>query len=165
MPDGITHERFRQYGRLVVFPLSLFLPMVIPVHGMGILDSTCFGFGMLAGYEMGRYVTPDWDLVGATSSEGWMINEIPVLGHFLFGLSSAYGSIFRRHHRSFITHFPFVSTSIRYLLIFWWIWFEMYKSTRDLSWLVFVFIGMFLGTSMSDGLHWYLDVIKYPKSE
>ena len=165
MPDGITHERFRRQGRIIVFPVSIFLPIVLSPIPMKSYGEILVGIGIFVGYEMGRYVTPDWDIMGTTSSEGWMVNEIPFLGHFLFGLSSAYGSIFRRHHRSTITHFPLISTSIRYVIIFWWIWLEIYRSSLDWAWLIFIFIGALIGTSISDGIHWYLDLIKYPKSE
>ena len=117
----------------------------------------CLGAGIFLGYEIGRWATPDWDLMGTSKDEGRIVNEIPILGHFIFGISSTYGSIFRRHHRSFITHFPFVSTSIRYLFLFWWVWWQIYWSTWDLAWLVFLFVGMYIGTSLSDGIHWLAD--------
>lgn len=123
------------------------------------------GLGIFVGYEIGKYMAPDWDIMGTTSSEGWMVNEIPVAGHLLFGLSSAYGSAMRRHHRSIWTHFPILSTIPRYLLVFWYPWLEIYRSTLDWAWLIFLFIGMFVGTSISDGIHAHLDWIKYPKSE
>lgn len=110
-------------------------------------------------------MTPDWDIMGTTSSEGWMVNEIPVLGHFLFGLSSTYGSWHRKHHRSIQTHFPVISTLPRYLLVFWYPWLEIYRSNLDWAWLIFIFIGMFIGTSISDGIHFVLDFISYPSSE
>jgi hypothetical protein len=116
------------------------------------------GAGIFLGYEMGKYITCDWDIMGTSKDEGRIVNEIPILGHFIFGISSTYGSIFRRHHRSFITHFPFVSTSIRYLFLFWWVWWQIYLSTWDLAWLVFLFAGAFIGTSLSDGIHWAADM-------
>jgi hypothetical protein len=124
----------------------------LKVHG-----NVLIGIGMFLGYELGRYVGPDADIMGTTASEGWMVNELPIVGHFLFGILSTYGSIFRRHHRSFWTHFPFVSTLGRYLLIFWWIWWQLYIATQDWAWLIFIFIGAYIGTSLSDGIHWALD--------
>ena len=123
------------------------------------------GMGIFIGYEFGRYMTPDWDIMGTTSSEGWLVNEIPILGHFVFGLSSTYGSIFRRWHRSAITHFPFVSTLPRYLLVFWWIWLEIYRSNLDWAWLIFIFIGAFFGTSIADAIHYILDCFYNPTRE
>lgn len=123
------------------------------------------GVGIFVGYEWGKYCTPDWDIMSATSSEGWLVNEIPILGHFLFGISSTYGSLFRRYHRKWQTHMPIISTFARYLFVFWWIWWEIYRSQLDWAWLIFLFIGAFVGTSISDGIHAFLDWVKYPKSE
>jgi hypothetical protein len=142
----------------VVYPLALITPILL--YPVPFIDygNVLIGLGIFVGYEFGRYCTPDWDIMGTTSSEGWMVNELPVIGHFLFGLSSAYGSAFRRWHRSFITHFPFVSTGLRHLLLFWWIWFEIYRSTGHWEWLIFIFIGAYVGNSISDAIHWYLDM-------
>ena len=120
--------------------------------------------GILLGYELGAYVDPDWDLMGTSASEGRVVNNLPIIGHFIFGLSSIYGSIFRKYHRSFITHFPGVSTSLRHLLLFGQGYFEIYRSSRDLAWLIMTFIGVFIGNSVSDAIHWYLDM-KYKGSE
>lgn len=165
MPDGLTHENFRRGGRYVVIPLSFILPIIISPIPMKSNGEILVGVGIFVGYEIGRYMTPDWDIMGTTSSEGWIVNEIPILGHYIFGVSSMYGSVFRKYHRSFITHFPFVSTSIRYLITFYPIFIEIYRSNLDWAWLIFIFIGMFFGTSLSDAIHWFLDMIKYPKSE
>lgn len=101
----------------------------------------------------------DWDLMGTSLSEGRLVNELPILGHILYGVSSAYGSFFRKHHRSFLTHFPIVSTFIRLIWVLiipfgyldaWginfigggWIWF---------------WSGLWMGLSHADGIHWWLD--------
>lgn len=135
-------------------------PLPLRVHG-----EVLIGLGIFIGYEMGKYMTPDWDIMGTTSSEGWMVNEIPVLGHFLFGLSSTYGSWHRKHHRSIQTHAPVISTFPRYLLVFWYPWLEIYRSNLDWAWLIFIFIGMFIGTSISDSIHAYLDFTNYGGSK
>ena len=162
MPDGIRHEQLRKQGRFIAFPLSILLPPIIP-NTWGLQESFLCGAGVFCGYEMGTYVTPDWDIMGTTKDEGRMVNELPILGHILFGISSMYGSIFRKHHRSFITHFPFVSTSIRHLLLFWWIYWQSYLFNLRLA-LPF-FLGVFVGNSMADAIHWWADMVKYPKSE
>jgi len=123
------------------------------------------GIGIFVGYEIGKYVENDWDIMGVTASEGRLVNDIPAMGHILFGISSAYGSYWRRYHRSFWTHFPFVATGVRYLYLFWWIWLEIYRSDLDWSWLIFIFIGSYLGTSLSDALHWALDKWYNPTGE
>jgi hypothetical protein len=118
------------------------------------------GLGYAIGYSLGRYLDPDLDIFGSNNAEGRMVNELPVLGHFLYGISSVYGSIFRRHHRSWITHWPVVSTLIRLIFIFiipfvvgdgyginfignGWIWF---------------WVGMWAGLSQADAIHLTLDL-------
>lgn len=166
MPPGIIHEELRKKGRLISYPLSILIPVVllpIQMKGMG---EIIVGIGIFLGYEfIGKYMTPDWDLHGVTNDESRMITQIPILGHFLFGVSSTYGSFFYRHHRSFWTHFPFISTAIRYLFLFWWIFYQVYQSEKDLAWLIFLFIGLFIGTSLSDTVHWLADISGYWKGE
>lgn len=89
-----------------------------------------------------------------------MVNELPILGHVMYGISSTYGSIFRRHHRSFITHFPFVSTLIRLIFVFI-IPFVIGDSYLQINfigngWLWF-WVGIWIGLSQADSIHWYLD--------
>lgn len=107
----------------------------------------------------GGGLTPDWDILGANNAEGRMINELPIIGHFLFGISSTYGSIFRRHHRSFITHFPFVSTFVRllFILLFPFILGD-YLGINFIGngWHKF-WIGFWVGLSQADGIHFWLD--------
>lgn len=166
MPDGLTHERFRRKGRIFAYPFSVIFPIIVPVHGLGMYEweTFAFGLGLWIGYDIvGRFCTPDWDIVAMTKDEGRMLNEIWIVGPVLVGVSTIYGGYFRRHHRSFITHFPFVSTSIRYLLVFWYPLLEIIRHKS--VWGAYLMVGMFIGTSLSDLIHWYLDMIKYPKSE
>lgn len=157
MPNGVEHEILRKRGRLMALPLSFVFPLLMAPLPLRSGAELTVGIGMLIGYEIGKFCTPDWDCVTATTDESEMINKVPILGHFLFGISSTYGSIFRRRHRSFITHFPFLSTSIRHLFLFWWIWWQIYISERDLAWAIFLFIGIFIGNSLSDAVHYLAD--------
>lgn len=152
-------------GRWIAFPISILVPIILTPLPLRSNGELLIGVGMFIGYEIGKYMTPDWDIVGMTKDEGRMMNELPIIGSLLVGISTIYGSHWKRHHRSTLTHFPFLSTGIRYLYVFWWIWFEIYRSQIDWAWLIFIFIGAVLGTSMADSIHWYLDKIKYPKSE
>jgi len=158
MPNGKVHEELRKRGRIFVFPLAIITPILLSPIDMRFGGEILIGIGIFTGYEMGKYVTPDWDCITATEDESKMMNELPVIGHFLFGVSSMYGSVFRRRHRKWETHVPVVSTFGRYLLLFWWIWYQIYISTLDWYWLIFIFIGMFIGTSISDFIHWYADI-------
>ena len=149
MPSGDTHYRYFMRGYGLSIPISLLCVF---------LDYRISG-GYIIGYSLGRWVSPDWDLMSVTSDEGRMVNEIPILGHFMFGVSSAYGSIFRRQHRSFLSHFPYISTIIRLVFLFivpftfldswginmigggWWV----------------LWLGLWAGLSHADGIHWWLD--------
>lgn len=158
MPSGIIHEQLRKRGRVLFYPLSIVIPVILIPMNFYYHGEIIIGIGIIIGYELGKYVTPDWDIMGVTSDEGRIVNDIPIVGHFIFGVSSFYGSVFRKYHRSFITHFPFVSTSIRYLLLFWYPFLCIYQAEINLAILVFIFIGMFIGTSLSDAVHWWADV-------
>lgn len=148
MPSGEVHYQYYKRGLLAEIPISIVLCFV----------EVQLGIGNLIGYFCGRWVDPDWDILGANNAEGRLINELPIIGHFLFGISSTYGSIFRRHHRSFITHFPLVSTFIRW----WFVMFIPFIITERLGWKFFTgvemfWIGTWLGLSQADAIHWWLD--------
>lgn len=124
------------------------------------------GAGNLIGYSLGRWVDPDWDLMGTNNAEGRMVNEVPIIGHFLYGISSSYGSMFRKYHRSFITHFPFVSTIIRLFfvgIVPFLICDNLGINLIGGGWYI-IWIGIWIGLSQADLIHWFLDTIKYPKS-
>ena len=130
-------------------PLSLFLAFV----------DLQLSLGNLVGYTCGRWIDPDWDIFGSNNAEGRMVNEIPVLGHFLYGVSSTYGSIFRRKHRSFWTHFPGISTLIRLVFVG-----TVPFILGDYFGINFIgngwhkfWIGFWVGLSQADGIHYWLD--------
>lgn len=97
--------------------------------------------------------------MGTNNAEGRMVNELPGIGHILYGISSAYGSFFRKYHRSFITHFPVFSTAIR-LLYVGFIPFILgdYYGINFIGngWHMF-HLGFWAGLSQADGIHWFLD--------
>ena len=149
MPDGQTHYKYFKKGYLWNIPSSLILVLV----------DWRFGLGNLVGYSLHRYLDNDLDIMGTNLAEGRQVNELPVLGHIMFGISSAYGSIFRRYHRSFITHFPFVSTFIRLcffgaipLLVADNLGINLIGNGWHKFW-----IGLWVGLSQADAIHWALD--------
>lgn len=136
-------------GYLVELPLSAFLCLV---DWQG-------GLGNLVGYSFHRYCDNDLDLMGVNAAEGRQVNELPIIGHVLFGLSSIYGSIFRKWHRHWITHVPGISTAIRLIIIF-----ILPFSLLDAHGVNFIgngwykfWIGFWTGLSQADGIHWWLD--------
>jgi hypothetical protein len=115
--------------------------------------------GNAIGYLMGQFADPDWDLITANNSESRMINKLPILGNFMFGISSMYGSFFFHHHRSFWSHFPIISTIIRLVFIFIvpFIFLDSWEINLigDGWWKLW--IGVWIGLSQSDAVHYALD--------
>jgi hypothetical protein len=121
------------------------------------------GVGNIIGYSFHRWMDNDWDIMGTNNAEGRMVNELPIIGHFLYGVSSAYGSMFRKRHRSFITHFPFVSTFIRIVfvgLVPFLIFDNLSINLIGNGWYMF-WIGFWVGLSQADGIHYVLDMVHY----
>jgi hypothetical protein len=99
--------------------------------------------------------------MGTNNAEGRLVNEIPVLGHLFYGLSSAYGSMFRKYHRSFITHFPGISTLIRLLffgLIPFLICDNLGINLIGGGWYI-IWVGIWVGLSQADAIHYVLDKV------
>lgn len=149
MPDGATHYRYYKKGYPIMLPLSIILTLI----------DWKMGVGLVVGYSIHRYCDNDWDIMGTNNAEGRAVNELPILGHFIYGISSTYGSIFRRHHRSFITHFPFVSTVIRLIFVLSPIFIiGDYSGVNFIGdgWYKF-WVCLWVGLSIADTIHWYLD--------
>ncbi len=149
MPSGDIHYHYYMKGYWVEIPATLSLALV----------DMQFALGNICGYSAGRYFDPDIDLMGCSACEGRLVNELPVIGHLLFGATSAYGSIFRGHHRSFITHFPVVSTLIRIIFV----GFVPFLLCDNLGinligngWHKF-WLGFWAGLSTADFIHFWLD--------
>ena len=112
------------------------------------------------GYSFHRWCDNDWDILGTNKAESRAIHELKILGYLLYGVSSIYGAIFMRHHRSIRTHFPIVSTIIRLLFVFWWIIPLYYFGYIHYAfWQLEVFIGFLLGLSQADMIHYFADLI------
>lgn len=149
MPSGEIHYAYFKKGYTVEIPISLILCLI----------DWKFALGNILGYSFHRYCDNDLDLMGTSSAEGRQVNEIPVFGHIMFGFSSMYGSAFRRFHRHWITHFPFVSTLIRLVCFFTipFILFDYYGvNLIGNGWHLF-HIGFWIGLSSADSIHWALD--------
>jgi len=150
MPDGKTHHKIWKTGWIIVIPASLYVLSI----------DTGIGIGIAMGYLWGAYITPDWDLTGTTRDEGRMMRQLPIIGIVLYGISSAYGAIFRHKHRSFITHFPYISTAIRLIFIFWWLTvLYHYGIISYQEWHLHLAIGIFIGLGFSDALHYAADML------
>ncbi len=149
MPAGDIHYKYYKRGYLVEIPLSLSLAFLDPQ----------FAFGNIVGYTFHRWCDNDLDIMGVNSAEGRQVNELWIIGVYLFGMSSMYGAIFRRYHRKFITHFPGVSTAIRmfFMFIFPFLILDGYGvNFIGNGWHKF-WIGFWVGLSQADAIHWWLD--------
>jgi len=125
-----------------------------------------FSFGTLVGYGFGSVCDPDWDLVTANNAESRLL-KIPILGHFLFGISSFYGSYFFHKHRGFWSHFPVVSTIIRILFVFTipFILLDYWGINLIGDGGYMFYLGFWSGLSQADGIHWFLDKFYNPTGE
>lgn len=149
MPPGFAHYNFFKSGYILEIPTASYIALQDPVAGLS----------HFIGYSMHRYVENDWDCVVMSASESRAVNELKLFGYPLFGISSIYGAIFRKHHRSFFTHFPLVSTLIRLLFVFgWWLiplyWYGVISYE---TWHLKVFIYGLWGLSQADFIHWLAD--------
>jgi uncharacterized metal-binding protein len=150
MPSGIVHHKVWKICWIFALPGSICL---------GIVKDPISGVAFGSGYLFGNFCDPDWDEMSATGSEGRMV-KIPILGWILYGISSVYGAIFRRYHRSFFTHFPFVSTAIRLLFVFFWIPILYYfKVIKWQDWQGIFYLWFWIGLSCADTLHWGADML------
>lgn len=151
MPSGNVHYEYYKRGYLFILPISL----LVCVYNFII------GIGLLIGYTFHRWFDNDLDIMGTSACEGRQVNELPIIGHILFGISSTYGSVFRRHHRKFITHFPFVSTFIRLLFLGFPLYFVLKSFDFNFQSIIFLqfIMAFWVGLSLADFLHWLLDKI------
>lgn len=151
MPDGKTHFKIWKLGWTAIVPASILL---ISAKEYALTS------GLLMGYALGAYIDPDLDVMGTNDAEGRMVNTIPILGPIVYGYSSIYGAIFRRHHRSIITHFPIISTAIRLFFFFWWVYFLYMNKFLifDYNHLYF-YLAVLCGLSLADSLHFAADII------
>ncbi len=110
------------------------------------------------GYLLGYYIDPDLDQANITSAEWRIMRDLHILGSIIVAWFMPYGRLMK--HRSFMSHFPVVSTSIRYawLLAFPLFSVPMWYTTPGILpsyWPVL--LGIFLGLSIADGIHYTAD--------
>jgi uncharacterized metal-binding protein len=145
VPSGEVHYSAWKMGWMVVLPACI---------GGSIAIHPTVGAGVAFGYLLGRWCDPDWDQVGISAAEGRIIKDFKIVGNVIVGYTTIYGSIFRKMHRSVITHFPFLSTVARLAYLFWWLYF-LIPVLYDTQ--IVVGICVWLGLSVADMIHWVLD--------
>lgn len=152
MPAGNVHYKYYMKGYWVEIPLTLSLVFV----------DWQLSLGNIVGYTFHRWCDNDWDLTIASEADGRALRELPIIGKFLFGISSTYAGFFRRYHRHWITHFPGISTLIRLCFVFITplVFFDSWNiNLIGNGWHKF-WLGWWFGQSQADGIHYYLD-LKY----
>jgi uncharacterized metal-binding protein len=148
MPNGEIHLRmWRTY-----FPLAAASAALVLV----VFQDLGLALGVLGGYLLGRYIDPDLDQVGITSAEGRLMRELKIVGVLVTAWFVPYG--YAMKHRSFLSHFPGVSTAIRLgwllvlpLLAVW------YFQPSLPVWAVPVLAAVFAGLTLADTVHYLLD--------
>lgn len=148
----------------MVLPLSVVTYVLTDGMGQVCFTNFCLSISVIVtagvplGYLTGRYIDPDLDQMGTTGAEGRMVNEIPVIGHFLYGHWSTYGSIFRKHHRSIWTHFPVLSTLIRIVYQLYPLFVVIFLKDAFHMWMLYLLFGILIGLSFADLLHYIEDL-------
>lgn len=150
MPSGKVHWKFYQRFRVLAWACSIAL---IPIDWR-------MGLGFWVGYMIiARYIDPDLDHRNMTQTEYRAMRELGFVGSLLVAYFMPYGYLLP--HRSFMSHSPLISTVIRFIYLFWWLFLLIYWV--DLTVLInnmMLFVGMYLGLSLADLIHIVLDRVK-----
>jgi len=115
----------------------------------------------VVGYEMGDLLSPDLDQIGVSNSEALMMRRLGPLGALWAGYFMLYAYLIRfiGGHRSFWSHSPFIGTGIRLVYGTWFMWLGLwwYRVIPDPT-LYMSMVSIWLGLSLSDGVHWLADI-------
>jgi len=162
MPSGKTHNReWRRRLKIctIWLPLLSFILLEYTlsyIYPYSCAGSHCFtnslliSIGMPLGYLLGRVITPDLDQANITVTEWDVMRWLGDFGAIFVGYWMFYGR--RMKHRSFWSHSYVFSSFIRMLYQFWWIVFF-----HPPGLVLFILFGVFVGLSVSDGIHIWLD--------
>lgn len=148
MAKGVVHLAWWKR----ILPFSIFVSLLL------MWFSPLFGIMVLVGYLMGEPVlSADLDHQNITRNEYSAMRRFGCLGAIWVGYWQPYGFLFS--HRSFWSHFPFVSDLIRlsYLLVIpaaLWIYYQIPINNTVLVSL----FGVTIGLSMSTTVHYLLDM-------
>ena len=139
-----------------IFIFLLFEYTLVYVYPYSCAGSHCFtnslliAIGTPLGYLLGKFVTPDLDQSNITKTEWDAMRTAKLLGVIFVMYWLPYGYLMK--HRSQHSHSYVWSTAIRMIYMFWWIVF-----LHPVSLVLFILFGVFLGLSVSDGIHIWLD--------
>lgn len=145
MPEGIHHDRVHLAGWVVILPSALY---ATTIH----FEVTAV---LILSYAMGRYLNPDADIVGMTYADGLAMRHFKIFGNAWVAYWTFYGAVFKNRHRSLWTHFPFISTAIRMVYLFWWLYFI---PIVWYDWQLVLIAVWWFGLSLSDIGHYVSDM-------
>ena len=150
MPGNKVHINW--YKRFI--PVTLLFTVTIAIF-IGVIPSVTF----LAGYLLGAICDPDLDQIGLSGAEGRAMRKFGILGVMWVMYWFPYGYVMP--HRSFISHFPFVSTLLRlgYLFFIPAILALYFQWTVDWKLMGELFMWLLCGLGIADTLHYLLDWI------
>jgi len=107
------------------------------------------------GYMLEFFIDPDLDELGITSAEGRMIHTVVLIP--LVAWTTLYAKIIGKH-RSFWSHTPVIGTLIRLCwMLFPFVALLWYWHILPNSYTPQIFLGIWLGLSMADTVHWLKD--------
>ena len=156
MPSGRTHRRLWKNNLWLAFAVSA-LVLVYDNQGAWLVVA----FTIPLGYLLGYLVDPDLDLMTNTEAKKrWKKTIILYPIALWWTLYALVAKRFLGGHRSFWTHFPVVSTSLRFLwLLLPFIIVGYIAGTTPLTGLYMaMLIGVLLGLSVADTVHFVADL-------
>jgi len=141
VPDGVTHDKITT----AMFPVAVLI-------GAATGDPVVF----VASYALEYIVNPDLDQPGLTRAEGHVMRSLGCFAAPWVGYWTMYGVIFKRWHRSAITHFPVLSTLFRlvYLLAIPACYYKPLLGFIQAHW-----VAILLGLSLGDAFHYIADLL------
>lgn len=160
MPSGKVHDFYwKKVVRLAIvfvlvlwFVLDLLFANLQPFtcdYGHCFSTATVISLGVLLGYLLGKFITPDLDMPGITQNEWEMMKRFKLIGAIFVAVWMPYGYVMK--HRSFLSHSYIFSTLLRMVYMFWWVAFIGYTVLNVLL------LGTLIGLGLSDALHIWLD--------
>lgn len=135
MATGRLHSRASTYAALLSIPVGWYINGFLPAIQVSL------------GCWIGLVLTPDLDVEKGNISYYWIRRIHPLLERIWFWVWWPYSRAFQ--HRSWATHFPFISTGIRLAYLLWPVWL-LFGWWLPPAWII-------LGLCISDIIHWLMD--------
>lgn len=156
----VHHKYYLKWG-VIIPPIAIITTAFVYLNFKDLVLTLVWAASVPIGYLIGAYLNPDSDQISVTLGEGMAMRRFKIFGVLFVAYWTIYAYIMQMvgGHRSFWTHFPYISTFIRmmYGLIPFWVWFFYTKS--DLYyWEIVAFCGVWVGLGISDNIHYYLDI-------